>query len=360
MALFLGAIFATFASFGFLTDIGAMGARSGAGLAYVTLISGSISALYAWCATHRLRWIPVAVLAQIALISAGSQLFPDRTGPVDLAALERRLVMDAVLTIFCLTLGYVLFMMVILREGTRSMMLRAEMALARDIHQSLVPPLDRRMDGIEICGISIPSGDVGGDLVDHVDLPGGRWIGYVADVSGHGVPAGLLMGMVKSSTRTRLQTPATLVELLVDLNRIVIDARRPNMFVTFAAVRATEAGRVEFTLAGHLPIFRLRPGAADVETLSVSQIPLGILESHPFESGTSDWEPGDVLALVTDGLAEVFDREDREFGLDGIRQRLVALAGRPLPEIRDGVLAAVRAHGPQLDDQTLLLIRRVH
>ena len=68
-ALLLGAVFATFASFGFLTDIGSLGSRTPAGLAYMTLVSGAIAASYAWCATRRLKWIPVAVLVQVLLVS---------------------------------------------------------------------------------------------------------------------------------------------------------------------------------------------------------------------------------------------------------------------------------------------------
>ncbi len=360
MALLLGAVAATFASFGFLTDIASLGSDSPAGLAYKTVVIAAISASYAWCAMGRAKWIPIAVVVQVVLITIGGRIFPEREGPADLAAIEGRLVLDTALTIVCLTLGYGLFMMLILREGTRSMMLRAEIALARDIHQSLVPPIAQTSGGIDACGVSIPSGDVGGDLVDLVELAGGRWIGYIADVSGHGVPAGLLMAMVKSATRTRLQSPATLGQLLADLNRVVIEARRPNMFVTFAAVSATDPGRVTFTLAGHLPIFRVRRGSPEVESLTVSQIPLGVLEHQAFTSDSCEWELGDLFALVTDGLVEVFDDGDVEFGLDGIRSLLGKVSDRPLPEIRDTLLAAVRAHGPQLDDQTLLLIRRTH
>jgi sigma-B regulation protein RsbU (phosphoserine phosphatase) len=132
------------------------------------------------------------------------------------------------------------------------------------------------------------------------------------------------------------------------------------MFVTFAAVSAADSGRVTFTLAGHLPIFRVRRGSRDVESLTVSQIPLGVLEHQAFSSDSCEWEPGDLFALVTDGLVEVFDDGEVEFGLDGIRTLLGTVADRPLSEIRDKLLAAVRAHGPQLDDQTLLLIRRTH
>jgi len=108
-----------------------------------------------------------------------------------------------------------------------------------------------------------------------------------------------------------------------------------------------------------LPLLRLERGGHDVDELSVSQIPLGVIETHAFRSAPFECNPGDLVALVTDGLCEVFDRRDREFGLDGVKRVLRELGDRPLPEIRDTVLARVGAHGPQLDDQTLLLIRRV-
>jgi serine phosphatase RsbU (regulator of sigma subunit) len=78
-----------------------------------------------------------------------------------------------------------------------------------------------------------------------------------------------------------------------------------------------------------------------------------------FEAHVIDWQPGDLLALVTDGLLEVFDTQDRELGLAWARQMLAAHHDRPLAEIAERLLAGARAHGPQLDDQTVLLIRRL-
>ena len=71
-----------------------------------------------------------------------------------------------------------------------------------------------------------------------------------------------------------------------------------------------------------------------------------------------DSAPGDLLVLVTDGLTEVFDAGDREFGLEGLKRVLAASAAQPLDEIGRRLLAASRAHGRQMDDQTLLLIRK--
>ncbi len=120
---------------------------------------------------------------------------------------------------------------------------------------------------------------------------------------------------------------------------------------------AAAGGAVEFTLVGHPPILRVRAGV--VTEVSESHIPLGIMPAWTFTSATLDVQPGDLLVLVTDGLFEVFDAKDREFGLEGIKEVLASAssADRPLADIASRLLERVREFGPQLDDQTLLLIR---
>jgi hypothetical protein len=359
LAIFLLAVFFTFSSLGFLLDILDLGRRSPAGLAALVLFSGGLAIAYGYVIVRRRLWlIPVVVVAQVLVSSFLPQWFPLRPAAPSLAHLEGRVAIDVIGTLAVVMLGYGLFMMLIVREGTRAVALRAELTLAREIHQSLVPAIDRRRADVEVCGVSHPSGDVGGDLVDFVEDPDGSWIGYVADVSGHGVSAGLMMTMVKSAARAELRRGADLPALLATLNRTVLDARKPNMFVTFAAVRCHTTGELEFTVAGHLPILHVPGQGESHHDLTLPQIPLGIVDDYAFASRRTQWVPGDLLALVTDGLSEVFDRADREFGLDRLSRFLEERRTCALPELRTDLLAAVRAHGPQIDDQTLLFLRR--
>jgi sigma-B regulation protein RsbU (phosphoserine phosphatase) len=272
--------------------------------------------------------------------------------------------------------GYIGFVMFAAREGRNWIAVDAEMRLARNIHQALVPRIERTAGPVagptagqtagqtagrvEFHGFSAPSGHVGGDLVDVVTLPDGRWLGYVADVSGHGVSSGLLMAMVKSGMRMRSSSEWPPLPVLVsDLNQLMCDQSAPQMFVTMACVRGSSvANSVEFTLAGHPPILRVRAGV--VTEVAESHVPLGIMPTWSFTSATIDTQPGDLLVLITDGLFEVFDAKDREFGLEGIKEVLAASASsddRPLADIANQLLARARQFGPQLDDQTLLLIR---
>ena len=92
--------------------------------------------------------------------------------------------------------------------------------------------------------------------------------------------------------------------------------------------------------------------------LSQPQVPIAMIDhSPPFQSAGVQVERGDVMALVSDGLMEVFDRRDHEYGIEALKRALAAGATRPLRDLFDAMVADVRGHGPQLDDQSLLLVR---
>jgi serine phosphatase RsbU (regulator of sigma subunit) len=217
-----------------------------------------------------------------------------------------------------------------------------------------------RIDDFEFRGLSIPSGEVGGDLVDLVAHDGpGRWTAYVADVSGHGVPSGVLMGMIKSAMRMSLDGTATLEHTLDRLNDALYELKPPQMYATFAALRRDSDDHLAFTTAGHLPILCWRAHSKVVEELVVGQVPVAVLPGRTFAAARTACAPGDTFLILTDGLTEVFDASDEEFGFDRVRAVLARLATAPLEEIETQLLAAARAHGTPHDDQSLVLIRRV-
>ncbi|HLQ75798.1 MAG TPA: PP2C family protein-serine/threonine phosphatase, partial [Terriglobia bacterium] len=264
-----------------------------------------------------------------------------------------RLLLDGAGAMLALMGGVALFIHFINSSASRYLRVRTEIELAHDIHQVLVPPIDRRIGDVEFYGWSFASGEVGGDLVDVVEHEGG-WLGYVADVSGHGVASGVVMGMFKSSLRARMLSGTGLAALLADLNTVLIPLMPATSFITVAGVRGWGT-RIECAVAGHHPVLRVR--GTQVDEITPPQMAVGMFPDAIFEAHVIDWQPGDFLALVTDGLLEVFDTQDRELGLAGVRKVLAAHHARPLAEIAERMLAGARAHGPQLDDQTVLLIR---
>jgi hypothetical protein len=260
------------------------------------------------------------------------------------------------LCILTLLLGYLFFIDFIVREGVKHMGLRAEMALAEQTHRSLVPPVDVHTDHLEIYGQSRPSSQVGGDLLDATEH-GGKTLFYVADVSGHGVAAGTLMSLTKGAVRARLLAGVPLDQLLTDLNRVLLDLSSPNMFVTLAAIRLSGPGEAEACLAGHLPILHFEGGVGPAKRVHNQSVPLGILPDAGFQTTTLACRSGDAFAILTDGLTEVESLEGGELGVEGVEKLIVRSLHRPLREVHGAVMEGVGRHGPQHDDQTLLLVR---
>jgi phosphoserine phosphatase RsbU/P len=356
-----GAIFCLFAVLGPVVDVLGGGTLSTRAVLWHALASGLFSIGYAFGSLRRNWYLFNATVASqllwvFAIRGPGALAMP-APSPV-----RHELVFDGLATIVLMTGSYTCFLWFINVTAARYLRVRAEMDLAHEIHQVLVPAIERHASGFEFLGLSSPSGEVGGDLVDVVDIPAAAgapvgWVGYIADVSGHGVSSGVVMGMFKSALRMRLGQPGNLDALLTDLNRVIYPLKSTAMYITAACVRGGTGGRLEFAVAGHLPILRVRDGRVD--EITTPQVPVGMFDDYRFVSASIDCAPGDLLALVTDGLTEVFDARDRELGLEAVKQILTSAAGRPLADIAGAIVAKARAHGTQLDDQTLLLVRHL-
>ena len=343
------AIGLTFAAFGFLIDVMADGRSAPLTLALNVLFSGAITVGLSWTRMTGRRRIFVVIGIFYAIYTVlASRVFHGLS-----ATPPGRLFIDGFGAAVILLAGYSLFIHFINSSASRYLHVRAEIELARDIHRVLVPPIDRRIGDVEFYGCSFASGDVGGDLVDVVEQDRG-WTGYIADVSGHGVASGVVMGMFKSALRARLLSDAGLPALLANLNTLLIPLKPGASFITVAAVRSCGT-TLECAVAGHHPVLRVR--GSQVEAITQPQLAVGMFEHATFEAQAIDWQPGDLLALVTDGLLEVFDAQDHELGLAWVQQVLVAQRDRPLAEIAERLLTQAHEHGPQLDDQTVLLIR---
>jgi hypothetical protein len=362
------AIFSLFAVLGPVTDVLAGGAQPPWVVVRNSLFAGTLALGYAFGSMRR-HWgiFGATLVVQFVWVALGRRGFLGHYDPLPPERVREQLTFDGLVILVVMAASYSCFLWFINGTAARYLRVRAEMELARQIHQVLVPAITRRIGEFEFSGFSAPSGEVGGDLVDVVTRDG-TWFGYVADVSGHGVSSGVVMGMFKSAIRMRLIQGGAISSLLDDLNTVLFPLKSGATYVTAACVRGPAfadaaagtqdaGGALEFAVAGHLPILRVRAGGVD--EITTPQIPIGMFEDFRFTSSTLACERGDVLALITDGLTEVFDSRDREFGMDAVKQLLAASAALPLAEIADRIVAAARAHGAQFDDQTLLLIRRV-
>jgi serine phosphatase RsbU (regulator of sigma subunit) len=226
-----------------------------------------------------------------------------------------------------------------------------------------VPPISASFSGYDVNGLSLPSEKVGGDLVDVVLLPNQSVLAYVADVSGHGLQAGILMGMVKTAVRTILlescDDPSFLLASLCDrLNRALPTVKESHMYATLSAICLAPDGRIQYTLAGHPSILYYQASSRTVQALTCYQLPVGLLPVDAYISHSLQIEEGDLLAIATDGILEAANTEQEEFGSDRIAALLTQMPGQDLASIRDSIVSAAQAFGKQVDDQTILLIRR--
>jgi len=247
------------------------------------------------------------------------------------------------------------------QEETR---LATELESAHSIQRTLVPPISASCSGYELNGLSLPSEEVGGDLVDVVLLPNGSILAYVADVSGHGLQASILMGMIKTAVRTILlessDDPALLLAALCDrLNRALPAVKPSHMYATLSAICLAPDGRVQYTLAGHPSILYYQASSSTVQALTCPQLPVGLLPVDAYLSHSLQMEQGDLLAIATDGILEAANTQEEEFGSDRIAAILMQMSGQDLASMRDSIVSAAQAFGKQADDQTILLIRRI-
>ncbi len=319
------------------------------------LIQGGFGvAFLAALITRRFRLVPLlgisAVLFMIVVATypTGSQLIAAGS-PID-----RQLKVLGNLGIVSVMLGYALFSAFIARQGARYFRDHNEIAMAAEIHRALVPPIHTTIRSFEIYGLSVPSGEVGGDLVD-VAADGGSWTGYVADVSGHGVSAGLLMAMLKTAVRTKIKDAST-TELLAEVHRALYPLKSPNMFATVGALQWT--GRIfNLTLAGHPPLLHYVQSCGEVREYPALDPPLGVLADQTFQSTEVVCQAGDIFVLLTDGLTEVFDKSGREMGITPLKEVLVRSASQELPKLFSSMRATALDFGKQDDDQTMLIVR---
>lgn len=355
-------VFLLFSTIGFQVELlheAPLSWSRGAGSAF---LAGTIAVMWLLVGTYR-AWllIPAALVVQLFVLPV---IF-DRIARAGLFRIgmnmETRatMVLLVELSILMLAIGFFLFMRAIVRTVRRSQAARAELDVARSVHEFIVPPIDLHAPGARVLAQSRTSSTMGGDLVDVVQRRGEVDV-FLADVSGHGVKAGIVMAMLKASVRTRLAAGGALGEILGDVNRVLADLTDPSMFATLACVRirARQGGGadVEYALAGHLPILHVAALDGTIRELPNGSLPLGIEPDEPYAASRTTARRGDVLALMTDGLMEVQSAAGRELGFEALREIVSQSAGGSLEEMRRQIMQRVDAHGAQIDDQSLALV----
>jgi sigma-B regulation protein RsbU (phosphoserine phosphatase) len=234
----------------------------------------------------------------------------------------------------------------------------AELSFALQVQQALFPQRFPAGTGLEFSAVCVPARGISGDYYDVIDLPDGRLAFAIADVSGKGISAAILMSNVHAVLRILAASGQVLDKLFVDVNRHLLQVSGDFHFTTlFYAEWDAGRHRLRYVNAGHLPPLLLS-GDSRLR-LRASGPPLGLFADAAHAADEVELKPGDLLTLYSDGITEAGATEGREFGEERLLSVLAAHAGRPLHEIQGTVLGAVRNWwGKELeDDMTLLLVR---
>jgi preprotein translocase subunit Sss1 len=350
--IFVLAIFFLFSGIGFIIDLLTQGSYSEKLLIMNVLFSGIVAVFYVYSFTKNLKFLPVTIIFQIVV---GTLIWREASQPL-LAEFPQRAYMDAIGILITMVLGYILLVVFINKEGIKNLRLQAEMNLAQELHSNLVPKIEFVNSRFEIFGISNPTDEVGGDLVDSFENETAHTF-YIADVSGHGVAAGSMMGMFKSTIRVLLNKDVPLGSILNDTSTTMYNLKKKNMFLTCAALKFNSNNTAEFTTAGHLPILRLEEDSDNFEELLIKQVPIAAIKDFNYTTGSTEWKKNDLFILLTDGITETLNSKGEYFGMGKVKQIILNNRNDELSSIYEKINNELVSFGKQNDDQTILLIR---
>ncbi|HEY1252609.1 MAG TPA: SpoIIE family protein phosphatase [Thermoanaerobaculia bacterium] len=244
------------------------------------------------------------------------------------------------------------------KEALEKERIERELELAATIQRQILPRDLPSVPGLDIAARNVPTRQVGGDYFDFFPLSGGRLAFLVADVSGKGVPAALLVSTVHAAVHLQIDEARTVPDLVQRIDRHLQRYAVTRKFLTaFFGVLEPEAGQLRYVSAGHNPALLRRSGGG-VEQLKATGVPLGMFPNASWREETLPMAKGDLLCVYSDGITEALDAADEEFGMHRLARLLEA---GPAAEICRRVFDAVGAFAadvPQYDDQTLLLVHR--
>ena len=287
-----------------------------------------------------------------------------RTGIGPFAASDHR-----ALSLFANQAGIALTNANLHRQALEKERLEREVELAAEIQQRILPSDMPDVGSFETAGWSRPSRQVGGDYYGSLQLKGLRRGMVVADVTGKGMPAALLVSTLDSALRLLVDDSRfggesvgveTSAELFERLNKHIVESSASNRFITLILAEVDPRDRsVRYVNAGHNPGLLVRR-SGEVTALGASGLPLGLLPNATYRVDEVGMGPGDLICLYSDGITECESVGDEEYGQERLETFLRERRDRPLSEIIQAIDDDVSRFGaglPQGDDQTVVLIR---
>ena len=238
-----------------------------------------------------------------------------------------------------------------------------ELNVVADIQRSLLPKTLPAIPGLELAAHYQTSQWAGGDYYDFFELPDGRWGFLIADVSGHGTPAAVMMAILHSLAHGHPGHPEPPSALLEHVNRRLSASytAENEVFVTaFYGIYDPVRRQFTYSCAGHNPPQLKRCSLGHVDSLEdVGGPPLGLFDDVEYAQAKVTLRPGDILVLYTDGVTEAMDSQNKQFGLEMLNEVLTR-CNLGASAMRNAILEALDRFtdgNAALDDRTLLVAK---
>ncbi|MFU8876519.1 MAG: PP2C family protein-serine/threonine phosphatase [Wenzhouxiangellaceae bacterium] len=246
-----------------------------------------------------------------------------------------------------------------LLEGER---MHGELMMAWEVQMSTLPEEMPRLEGYDLYGVFQPAGLTGGDTFDLIDIEQGLFI-LLGDATGHGIAPALSATQMQAMLRVAFRAGADLEAATMHTNNQLLEDLPADRFVTaFIGLLDAKTHNVRFHSAGQGPILLYQAGPDRCLTYGPTSFPLAVaLMQQPHPADTLKLEPGDILALLSDGIFEYHNPSGEQFGEERAIELIRAGHDRPVAELAEMIFEAVETFSegaPQADDMTIVLVKR--
>jgi sigma-B regulation protein RsbU (phosphoserine phosphatase) len=263
--------------------------------------------------------------------------------------------------------AFALYNAIVYSEVNEKKRLDHDLELARDIQRILLPSTSPEIPGFEISGINIPARQVSGDYFDYIKVDDQHFGIVIADVSGKGVPASLIMAMCRSVLRSQAPSNPSPADVLRKVNRQLFPDMKEDMFISMAYIILDHpANQVSLARAGHDAPLLYTSRDRQVTKINPPGMALGVDSGSVFDRLTRNYtvnlDRNDCLILYTDGVTEALDQNGQEFGMERTIQAVQSAAPDGSPAIVKRLTDDLRnfsGNQPQNDDITLIVIRKL-
>lgn len=256
---------------------------------------------------------------------------------------------------------------ILFREHLEKLSMENELKIAREIQQALLPTIIPQPENYSISAVNKPALHVGGDYFDIIRLNEKKYVIVIADVSGKGAPAALLMSNIQSAVRSYIKVFNENIDIALvtkKINELIFENTTPEKFITFFwGILNTADNTFRYVNAGHnYPMLFRKNG--DIDFLETGGMIIGVIsEDIEYETGTVEFNPDDVLILYTDGINEAKNNCNDEYEMERFRNCVSKVIRENTNAITSAILKDVNEFSDgetQSDDRTLIAIKRIN